>query len=308
MTNKAKALLGLSVLPLALAVATAVAQMGDASKVDLKATPVGAVTVLEGANGFSGGNISVSAGDDGILLIDDGLPGVGPKLKAKVATMSAKPIRFVLNTHWHGDHTGGNAFFGGAGPLIVAQDNVRKRMSAEQAIEMGGQKVKIPPSPAAALPVVTFAEDATIHFNGDDIHAIHMPPAHTDGDVIVHFQKANVIHAGDVFINHGHPIVDIANGGKFQGLIESAARILKLCDDKTQIIPGHGPVGTKADVAAYQKMLTQMRDKVAKLVKAKKTLDQIKAAKPLAEWDRLDNPFVKSDVVVEMIYGSLTHS
>jgi cyclase len=308
MTIKMKALLGVAALSSALAVATALAQMGDTSKLELKATPVGPVTMLEGANGFSGGNVGVSVGDDGVFIIDDGLPGVGAKIKAKVATMSQKPIRFVLNTHWHGDHTGSNAVFGGAGPVIVAQDNVRKRMSVEQVINFGGQERKIPASPAAAVPIVTFGEDATFHFNGDDIHAIHMPPAHTDGDVIVHFQKANVIHTGDVFVNKAHPIVDVSSGGKIQGMIEAVGRILKLCDDNTKIIPGHGPLATKADVAAYQQMLIQMRDRVAKAMgkTGKKSLEQVKAAKPLAEWDRLDNAFVKSDVVAEMIFRSLS--
>jgi cyclase len=306
MTSTRRAIIGVAGLSTVLVVTGAVAQMGDASKVDLKATPVGAVTVIEGANGFSGGNIGVSIGDDGVLVIDDGLPGVGPKLKAKVATLSPKPIRFVLNTHWHGDHTSGNALLGGAGALLVAHDNARKRLATEQVMEMGSHQVKIPASPPAALPIVTFGEDATFHFNGDDIHAIHVAPAHTDGDVIVHFAKANVIHAGDVFITQGHPIVDVSSGGRFQGLIDAATKILALSDDKTKIIPGHGPPGTKADVAAWKDRLVQMRDRVAKLVKAKKTLTQIQAAKPLAEWDKFDNAFIKSDLVVEMIYKGLT--
>jgi cyclase len=297
----------LAVLSSAVVVTAAVAQMPDASKVDLKATPVlGSVTVIEGANGFAGGNIGVSVGDDGILLIDDGLAGVGPKLKAKVATVSPKPIKFIINTHWHGDHTGGNPFFGGTGPTLVAHDNVRKRLSTEQTMEWGGHKMTIPPSPLAAQPVITFAEEATIHFNGDDIHIIHMPPAHTDGDVIVHFTKANVIHAGDVFINQGYPIVDFPHGGRMQGLIDSATKILALCNDSTKVIPGHGPVGTKADVVAWKKALEQMRDKVAKLMKAKKSLEQIKEAKPLAEWQRFDNAMMKGDTIVEMIYGGLS--
>jgi glyoxylase-like metal-dependent hydrolase (beta-lactamase superfamily II) len=305
MTTRSKTVLSLAFLSSALVVTTALAQMGDVSKLELKATPVlGAVSIIEGANGFAGGNIGVSVGDDGVFLIDDGLVGVGPKLKARVAALSPKPIRFVLNTHWHGDHVGGNAFFGGTGPLLVAHDNVRKRLSTEQVMDFGGKHVTIPASPAAALPVVTFAEDATIHFNGDDIHAIHVAPAHTDGDVIVHFQKANVIHTGDVFVNQGLPIVDFPHGGRFQGLIDAAAKILALADDKTKVIPGHGPVGTKADVAAWKKMLEQMRDRIAKLEKGKKTVEQIKAAKPLAEWDKLNNDFIKTDMVVEMIHAS----
>jgi cyclase len=300
-------LVSLAVLSSALLVTAAVAQMPDASKVDLKATPVvGAVTVLEGANGFSGGNVGVFVGEDGVLVIDDGLAGLGPKLKAKVAALSPKPIKFLLNTHWHGDHTGNNAFFGGTGPVLMAQDNVRKRLSTEQTMEWGGHKMTIPPLAPAGLPVVTFAEEATVHFNGDDLHVIHMPPAHTDGDVIVHFTKANVIHTGDVFLNQSYPIIDYPHGGRMQGLIDSATKILALCDDNTKVIPGHGPVGGKADVVAWKKMLEQMRDKVAKLVKAKKTLEQVKAAKPLAEWSRFDNQMMKGDMIVEMIYGSLT--
>jgi glyoxylase-like metal-dependent hydrolase (beta-lactamase superfamily II) len=161
----------------------------------------------------------------------------------------------------------------------------------------------VPPLPAAALPMVTFGEDVTIHFNGDAVHAIHMPPAHTDGDVIIHFPKANVIHTGDVFINQGYPIVDFPHGGRFLGLIDSATKILALCDDQTKVIPGHGPVGGKADVAAWKKMLEQMRDRMAKAMKGKKTLDQVKASKPLAEWQRFDNAMIKNDMVVEMIYG-----
>ena len=307
MTNRRKIGIAGAGLASALVVTAALAQIPDVSKVELKTTPVGAVTLIEGANGFSGGNIGVSAGEDGVLLIDDGLTGLGPKLKAKVATLSPKPIRFVLNTHWHGDHTGGNTFFGGAGSMLVAHDNVRKRLATEQVMDFAGRHSTIPPSPAAALPIVTFGEDATFHFNGDDIHAIHVPPAHTDGDVIVHFRKANVIHTGDVFISQGHPIVDAVHGGRYQGLIDSATRILALCDDGTKIIPGHGPPATKADVSAWKDRLGQMRDRVAKLVKAKKSLDQIKAAKPLAEWERFDNNFVKTDMVVEMIHQGLTH-
>ncbi|HET7721739.1 MAG TPA: MBL fold metallo-hydrolase, partial [Acidimicrobiales bacterium] len=237
MTRTTTTLLALSTLSSALLVTGAMAQMGDVSKVELKSTPVGSVTMIEGANGFAGGNMAVSIGDDGVLVVDDGLNGIGPKLKAKIATVTPKPIRFVLDTHWHGDHAGGNAFLGGAGAVLVAQDNTRKRLASEQTMEFGGKQVKIPASPPAALPVVTFGEDATFHFNGDAIHAIHVAPAHTDGDVIVHFQKANVIHTGDVFVNQNHPVVDLSSGGRYQGMIDAATKIIALCNDQTRVIP-----------------------------------------------------------------------
>jgi cyclase len=286
----------------------AIAQMGDVSKVTLKSSPVvGAISVIEGVNGFSGGNVGVSVGDDGAVLIDDGLPGLGPKLKAKVALLTKKPIRFVINTHWHFDHTGNNGVFAGGGSVLVAHDNVRKRMSVDQVIGMGGQNMRIPASPAGALPLITFGEDVTFHLNGDDVHVFHVAPAHTDGDVVVHFTRANVIHAGDVFINQGFPIVDASNGGRYQGLIAAADKLLALANDTTKIIPGHGPVGTRADVVAWKELLIQLRDKVARAGAGGKTLEQVKAARPLAEYDaKLGQGPIKSDMVVEMIQTSLT--
>jgi cyclase len=292
----------------ALVGSAAIAQMGDVSKVTLKSTPVvGTISVIEGVNGFAGGNIGVSIGDDGAVLIDDGLAGLGPKLKAKVALLTRKPIRFVINTHWHFDHTGGNMVFGGAGSVLVAHDNVRKRMSVDQVLAMGDHQMKIPASPPAALPLLTFGEDVTFHLNGDDVHVFHVAPAHTDGDVVVHFTRANVIHAGDVFINQGYPIVDGSNGGRYEGLIAAADKILSLANDTTRIIPGHGPVGGKAEVAAWKDLLVSLRDKVARAGAGGKTLDQVKAAKPLAEYDaKLGQGPIKTDMVVEMIYPSLS--
>jgi cyclase len=282
----------------------AIAQMGDISKLTLKSTPVvGTISVIEGMNGFSGGNIGLSVGDDGAFLIDDGITGIGPKVKAKVATLTKKPIRFVVNTHWHFDHVGGNAIFGGSGSLLVAHDNVRKRMSVDQLMAFGDQKMKIPAAPPAALPLVTFSDDVTLHLNGDEVHVFHVPPAHTDGDVVVHFTRANVIHAGDVFINQGYPIVDISSGGKYDGLLTAADKLLTLVNDTTKVIPGHGPVGGKSDLAAWKALLLALRDKVARAAAGGKSLDQVKAAKPLAEYDaRFGQGPVKSDLVVEMIY------
>jgi cyclase len=284
------------------------AQFGDPSKVELKSSPVaGVISVIEGANGFAGGNVAASVGDDGVLLVDDELQPLSAKLKAKVAALSTKPIRFVINTHWHFDHVGGNAALGGGGAVIVAHDNVRKRVSVDAVLEALGNKMNIPALPPAGLPVVTFAEDVTLHFNGDDIHVFHVAPAHTDSDAVVHFKKANVIHTGDVFISAGYPLVDASSGGRYEGFIEAAARILALADDHTRIVPGHGPVVGKAELEAWHAMLVAVHDKVAKLMKAKKTLDQIKAAKPSAEYDaQFGKGFMKPDMLVEVIYKTAT--
>jgi glyoxylase-like metal-dependent hydrolase (beta-lactamase superfamily II) len=282
------------------------AQMGDPTKVTLKTTPVvGGISVIEGANGFSGGNVGVSVGDDGVLVIDDALQPLAPKLRTALAALSKKPVRFVVNTHVHMDHTGGNEMLGTAGAVIVAHYNVRKRLSADQFVEFLGQKHTIPASPAVALPVVTFNDDLTFFFNGDEIEVLHVAPAHTDGDAIVHFKKANVIHTGDVFVAH-YPIVDSSSGGTYEGHIAAADRILALADDSTKIIPGHGPVSTKADVQAFRDMVVKVRDKVAALAAQKKTLDEIKAAKPTAEYDaKYGQGFIKPDMLVEMAYKAI---
>jgi cyclase len=240
------------------------AQMGDPAKVILKTTPVaGNISMIEGANGFAGGNVAVLVGDDGVLVVDDELEPLATKLRTALAALSKKPVRFVLNTHLHGDHTGGNASLG-AGAVIVAHYNVRKRLSAEQFVEFLGMKKTIPASPAVALPVVTFTDDITLFFDGEELHVVHVPPAHTDGDALVHFKKANVLHMGDTFLG-GYPIVDKGSGGTFEGYITAADRGLAIADDATKIIPGHGPVMTKADLVAWREMLVKLRDRVAAL-------------------------------------------
>jgi cyclase len=252
----------------------------------------------------SGGNLGVSVGPDGVFLVDDQYAPLTEKIKAAIAAISDKPLRFILNTHWHGDHTGGNENFGSAGVLIVAHENVRKRMSVEQFIEAFGSKT--PPSPKAALPVVTFNDAVTFHLNGDEVNAFHVAPAHTDGDAIVFFRKANVVHMGDCFFNGLYPFIDLSSGGSFEGVIAAAEKVLAMVDDGTRIIPGHGPSAKRADLAAYKDMLAGVRDKVKPMVKAGKTLAEVKAANPTAAWDeKWGKGFMKPDVWIGIVYTSL---
>ena len=274
----------------------------DFSKVEIKTEKLAdGVWMLTGA----GGNIGVSAGADGVFLVDDQYAPLTGKIRAAVAALSDKPIRFVLNTHWHGDHVGGNENLGKTGVVIVAQENVRKRMSTEQFNKMFDKRE--PPSPAAALPLVTFVDSISFHLNGDDVEAFHVPPAHTDGDAIVYFRKANVLHMGDTFFNGMYPFVDLSSGGSIAGMIGACDRGLSMGDAAMKVIPGHGPLGTKADLKAFRDMLAASRDAVALLVKAGKTLDEVKASKPTAALDeKWGKGFVKPDVWATLLYTDLS--
>jgi cyclase len=274
----------------------------DFSKVEVKAEKLAeGVFMLTG----SGGNIGVSAGPDGVFMIDSQYAPLTDKIKAAIAGISTQPVRFLLNTHWHGDHVGGNENLGKTGVVIVAQENVRKRMTAEQVIKAFNQTV--PPSPAAALPLVTFVDAVSFHVNGDDVDAFHVPPAHTDGDAIVYFRKANVLHMGDTFFNGMYPFVDLSTGGSIAGMIGACGRGLSMGDASTKVIPGHGPSGNKADLKAFRDMLVASRDAVAPLVKAGKTLDEVKSAKPTAALDeKWGKGFMNPDAWVSIVYADLS--
>jgi len=288
-------------LLLAAAAAPAAAQGQDFSDVEIVTHLAGeGVWMLVGA----GGNIGVSAGEDGIFLIDDQYAPLTDKIRAAVGKINDKPIRFVLNTHWHGDHTGGNENLGEAGALIVAHENVRQRMSVEQFMERFDRTV--PASPEVALPVVTYEDGVTFHLNGDEIHAFHVAPAHTDGDSIVHFRKANVLHMGDVFFQGGYPFIDLGSGGSAPGVLAAVEQALELADGSTKVIPGHGELSDKAGLTQYRDMLKTAIERVEKLVAAGKSLEEVQAAKPTEDLDeRWGGGFIGADDFVASIYQSL---
>ena len=279
----------------------AIAQDQDFSKVEIVTTPLApGVSMLTG----SGGNIGLSVGDDGAFIVDDQYAPLTDKINAAVAKLTARPVRFVINTHWHFDHTGGNENYGKASAVIVAHDNVRKRMSVEQVNEF--LKRTFPPSPAAALPVITFADSVTLHLNGDVVEVTHVAPAHTDGDVVVRFTKANVIHMGDLYMNGMYPFVDISSGGKVDGLVAAADQVLAMANDQTKIIPGHGPLATKATLKEFRDVVATVRDRVRKEMSAGKSLADIQASGPSKEFDaKWGNGFIKPDQFVALVYTSL---
>jgi glyoxylase-like metal-dependent hydrolase (beta-lactamase superfamily II) len=252
-----------------------------------------------------GGNIGVSAGEDGVFLIDDQFAPLTERIKAAIAGISDRPIRFLINTHWHGDHTGGNENLGKEGVVIVAHDNVRKRMSQENF--MGAFNMTVPAAPKAALPVITFNDTVTFHLNGQEIRALHQEHAHTDGDSVLHFVQANVIHTGDIWFNGLYPFIDAASGGSVDGVIGAVEALLAVANPETRIIPGHGPVGDEKALEAYLTMLKDARGRVQKLIDAGRTLEEIQAAKPLADYDETwGKGFLKPENFLGVLHGSLT--
>lgn len=272
----------------------------DFSKVQIKATKVaGNVYMLEG----SGGNIGVSVGSDGILIVDDQFAPLADKIRASLKELNPGKLRFILNTHWHGDHTGGNAAFSPEAP-IIAHDNVRKRMASEQYSELF--KRTTPASPKEALPVITFDKSLTVHFNGEEIRAIHFPQGHTDGDSVVFFTASNVVHLGDDFFAGRFPYVDIDAGGSVEGLAKNIGEIIGKIPADAKLIPGHGPISTVDDLKAYHRMLVETTDIVRKKIAAGKTLDQIKSEGLADEWKSWGAGFIKTDMWLGLVHRSLT--
>ena len=293
--------LAVALLPLLL-LAPALAAQQDPAEIEIETVDAGGgVHMLIGR----GGNIGVFAGEDGVFLIDDQFAPLTPKIRAAVAEISDQPIRFVVNTHWHYDHTGGNENLGNAGAIIVAHDSVRQRLSSGGLIEFFNNQ--IPPAPEAALPVITFSDSVSFHLNGDQLHVFHVPPAHTDGDSVIHFKKANVVHMGDLYFNGFYPFIDGSSGGSVDGVIAAVEKVLAMTDAATRIIPGHGPLSNRAELKTYLEMLKGVRAEVGALVDAGKSLEEAIAAKPTAAWD---DPWGKVAITPEqftsIVYGILS--
>lgn len=251
-----------------------------------------------------GGNIGVSIGEDGTFIIDDQYAEMTDKIAGALSEVSGSTPRFLLNTHWHGDHAGGNENFGRQGSIIIAHENVREALKVEKAIALFGM-VK-PPSPREALPLITYRREMSLHLNGDDLRVYHVANAHTDGDSMVHFSKANVLHTGDVFFNGFYPFIDTDSGGSIAGMIAGSKKALELADKDTRIIPGHGPLASKADLQAYHDMLVTAQANIAGLKKLGKSLEEVVAAKPTAELDgQWGDGFLQPDVWVGIVYTGM---
>ena len=257
------------------------------------------VYVLTGA----GGNIGLSVGDDAAFVVDDQFAPLTPKVLAAIAAITPKPVRFVVNTHWHFDHTGGNENMGKAGAVLMASANARKRMSTGQLIEH--LKRTEPPAAPGALPAITFTDSVSFHLNGDDIVAVPIAPAHTDGDVVVYFTKANVVHMGDTYVTPRYPFVDLSSGGSVNGVIAGADRVLSVCNAETRIIPGHGPVSDCAALKTWRDMIATVRERVRAAMQSGKSLEEIKAAKPTVEFDATNRGSIGPDDFVTFVYRSL---
>jgi len=278
----------------------------DWSKVQIKVTKVsGNIYMLEG----QGGNIAASVGEDGIVIVDDEFAPLAEKIQAALKNLGItdKPVRFVINTHYHGDHAGGNAPFANSGSTVIAQDNVRKRLAAGGTAGNGGSlKMENKAAEKAALPIITFQHDVTVHLNGEDIRALHFPSGHTDGDAIIFFPKNNVVHMGDDFVRYGFPFIDVTSGGSVQGMIEALEKASAQLPADVKVIPGHGALSNLDEVRAFVKMLKETSTVVQKAIDDRKTLEQMKQEKILAPWQKWSSDSLNSEAFIETLYNSLT--
>ena len=289
---------------LLLSLATAVVAEDKFKDVEIKTTEVGdGIYMLTG----QGGNMGVSAGPDGVFLIDDQFAPLSEKIKSAIAALADQPVRFLLNTHWHPDHTGGNETMGKAGTVIVAHNNVRKRLAVDNFIEMFGMDA--PATDITGLPVITFDSSLTFHLNGGEIIVSHVSNAHTDGDSIVWFRDVNVIHTGDIYFAGMYPFIDTDSGGSIAGTINALEQVLAMSDDKTVIIPGHGPVSNKSSLLAYTDMLKTISSTIGKMIAGQSTLEQIQAAEPTRDFDgKYGDGFIKNTAFVDMLYKDMARN
>jgi cyclase len=279
-------------------ISVAIAQQ-DFSKVEIKATKVaGNIYMLEG----SGGNIGVCAGEDGIVIVDDQYAPLANKIKEALKGISDKPLKFVINTHFHGDHTGGNSEFG-TEATIIAHENVRKRLH-DGGPPPGGAK----PAPRQALPIITFNDKTSVHVNDEEIRAVHFPHGHTDGDSVIFFTQANVVHMGDDFVTYGFPFVDVKRGGSISGMIAGDEIVLSMLSPDAKIIPGHGPLSNRDDLRKFIDMLKDTRALVTDGMKQGKTIQQMKDEHVLAKYESLGNGFIKTDAWIDTLYSDIKGS
>jgi len=284
----------------------AAAQEPDLNKGQMKVTKVaGNVYKLVGPMPVGDdGNIAACFGEDGIVLVDVETAALGPKIQAALKNIADQPVRFVILTHYHGDHTGGSAYFRKLAPLI-AQENVRQRMENGSSAGDGATHFTVKPKPKEALPIITFDHDLTLHLNGEDIRVMHFPNAHTDGDSIVFFPKSNVVSMGDLFVTYGFPFVDLDSGGSIDGMIDAVEKVIAQMPADVKVIPGHGPVSGLDGMRAFVKMLKETRAAVQSALDRGQTLDQMKQAKLLDPWKQYSG-ILGEDEFLATLYTSLT--
>lgn len=274
----------------------------DFSKVEIQVSKVrGTVYMMKGA----GGNIGFSVGDDGIVLVDDQFAPLAGKIRTALQEITDKPLRFVINTHYHFDHIDGNAVFQKEAP-VIAHDNVRKRLESGGAPgNLGSVKQHMEPAAREALPILTFSRDVTLHLNGEEIHVLHSPGGHTDGDSLIFFPQSNVVHMGDDFVTYGFPFIDLAGGGSVEGMIAAAEYVIARLPPDVKVIPGHGALASLDEVREFVAMLKETRGRVEKAMQAGKELDELKREKILEAWKNWSGDFISSEAFIETLYNDL---